>query len=175
LFLFSFSFGRTSRESAEALLKNSFGENVRISSASVILSSTEKDSMKTLTGAQQLRDTLHLLVASNEGTLGYAIVDDARGKDQPITYCLVVDERLVVKDVEILAYREPYGGEVQNKSWLRQFFDKTPSDQMRPAREIRNITGATISSRAMTLGVKKLLTLLTIVKARLPHSGGAIK
>jgi len=165
------SFGRTHREQAEALLKDAFGEASRVSPLALSLRSFEKDSLRVLTKQDFAGDTLHLLVASNgDKTLGYAIVDNVKGKDQLITYCVVVDEQLAVKDIEILAYREPYGGEVQNSSWLKQFFGKQPNDELRPGREIKNITGATISSRAITLGVKKLLALLHIIQARLPHN-----
>ncbi len=120
---------------------------------------------------QAEKDTLQLLVVEkNNEVAGYAIIDDVKGKDQPITYCVIVDEKLAVKSVEILAYREPYGGEIQNSSWLKQFFGKQPNDELRQGREVKNITGATISSRAITLGVKKLLALLHIIQARLPHN-----
>jgi Na+-translocating ferredoxin:NAD+ oxidoreductase RnfG subunit len=113
-------------------------------------------------------DTLNVFVADNGAKrVGYAIIDEVRGKDQPITYCVVVDELLAVKQVAILAYREPYGGEVQNASWLKQFSGKQPGDKLRPGKEIKTITGATISARAITLGVKKLLTLLHVIAPRL--------
>lgn len=107
--------------------------------------------------------------------MGYAIIDEVRGKDQPITYCIVVDENFAVKHIAVLAYREPYGGEVQNESWLNQFFGKRPGDKLRPGKEIKNITGATISARAITFGVKNILALLRIVAPRLQHSVSATK
>jgi Na+-translocating ferredoxin:NAD+ oxidoreductase RnfG subunit len=166
--------GRTTEERAESLLKNAFIETSRIASASLLVNSEEKESLWNLTKLHFTDDTLQLFVASNANTiLGYAILDDARGKDQPITYCIVVDTELVVREIKILAYREPYGGEVQNKSWLKQFFGKQLSNDLRPGKEIKNITGATISSRSVTQSVKKILTLLNIVKSKLPHNGSA--
>jgi Na+-translocating ferredoxin:NAD+ oxidoreductase RnfG subunit len=171
VFVCSPLFGRTHTEQATLLLQKHFSYHTRISDIALALSPSESDSLQTKTKQRFPHDTLHLLLALNsEKTVGYAIVDDVKGKDQLITYCIIVDESLVVKEVRILAYREPYGGEVQNESWLRQFFGRRPNDELRPGKEIRNITGATISSRAITLGVKRILSLLRIVQSRLTHT-----
>jgi Na+-translocating ferredoxin:NAD+ oxidoreductase RnfG subunit len=170
------AFGRTQHERAEELLKNVFGSAVSVASSSLVVHAAEKDSLKASTGISFSRDTLKLLVADNGAKhLGYAIIDEVRGKDQPITYCIGVDENFAVKHIAVLAYREPYGGEVQNESWLNQFFGKRPGDKLRPGKEIKNITGATISARAITFGVKNILALLRIVAPRLQHSVSATK
>lgn len=164
---------RTSKEwqQADAATRRAFPAATQVTNLALPLSRTEKDSLRSLAKQELGADTLQLLVVYEANRLlGYAIIDDVKGKDQPITYCLVVNTNLEVKEMEILRYREPYGGEVQNKSWLKQFFGKQPTDELRPGKEIKNITGATISSRAITLGVKKLLALLRIVSARLPHT-----
>ena len=151
-------------------MRNSFGEHIRIESASIVLTPDDKDSLRSLTKSERVGDTLHLLLALNDNqALGYAVVDNAKGKDQPITYCVMVDTQLTVRNLEILAYREPYGGEIQNSSWRKQFFGKHPEDTLRPGKEIKNITGATISVRSVTMNVKKVLSLLSIVKSRLPY------
>ena len=117
-----------------------------------------------------LSDTVDLLMATNpDGNRGYAVADEVRGKDQLITYLVTVSPDLAVKEVEIITYRESYGGEVRNKAWREQFHGKTPDDKLLPKREIRNISGATISARAITLGVKKILCTLRLIRERLPH------
>jgi Na+-translocating ferredoxin:NAD+ oxidoreductase RnfG subunit len=159
------------RPRAESLVRKRYGEQSTIMPVRIALTPHDRDSLKSLNQAAFLPDTLKLIIAMmNKRVLGYAVVDDARGKDQPITYCLLLDSNLVVSDIEILAYREPYGGEVQNSSWLKQFFGKTFESPLRPSKDIRNISGATISSRSITLGVKKVLTLMHIVKDRLPNN-----
>jgi Na+-translocating ferredoxin:NAD+ oxidoreductase RnfG subunit len=166
--LVSLALGRRQQERPEELLKNLYGSTISVSSSSLVVLSSEKDSLRAALGIAITWDTLNVFVADNGAKrVGYAIIDEVRGKDQPITYCVVVDELLAVKQVAILAYREPYGGEVQNESWLNQFSGKRPGDKLRPGKEIKNITGATISARAITLGVKKLLTLLHVIAPRL--------
>jgi Na+-translocating ferredoxin:NAD+ oxidoreductase RnfG subunit len=110
-----------------------------------------------------------ILASFRNGTVaGYGVVDNVKGKDQLITYFVIVDSSLAVHDLEILAYREAYGGEVRYKSWQEQFRGKRPGDRLRAGRDIKNITGATISARSVTLGVEKVLSVLAVVGDRLP-------
>lgn len=98
-----------------------------------------------------------LRVVRHDSLLGHAVVRDVRGKDQPITFLLAVDRAGEVLDVDILVYREPYGGEVAYESWRRQFRGRSAQDSVRIGHPIRSISGATISSNAVTLGVRAAL------------------
>lgn len=116
-------------------------------------------------------DTASVLRVSRADTLlGFAQVGEVLGKDQPITFLVAIDPVDRLKDVDILAYREPYGGEVAYESWRRQFRGKTAADSLRVGKEIRTIAGATISVHAVTLGVKRILANLTAW-----HGSGAIR
>src|SRR5213593_3396148 len=114
--------------------------------------------------------TTVLRVSRGDSLLGFAAVGNVIGKDQPITFLVAVgpDDRLT--DVDILVYREPYGGEVAYEPWRRQFRGARAQDSLRVGREIRNISGATISVHAVTLGVKLVLADLTRW-----HRSGVIK
>jgi hypothetical protein len=85
-------------------------------------------------------------VARADTLLGFARVLDVRGKDQPISVLVATDTALLLRDIDILVYREPYGGEVAYDSWRRQF-----RGPIRPhgGREIRSIS-ATTSVNAVT-------------------------
>jgi transcriptional regulator of nitric oxide reductase len=116
-------------------------------------------------------DTTDVLrVSRADSLLGFAAVGNVLGKDQPITFLVAIDPADRLMDVDILVYREPYGGEVAYEPWRRQFRGKTAADSVRVGREIRSISGATISVQAVTLGVKRLLALLTAW-----HRSGAIR
>ena len=113
---------------------------------------------------------MNLLVVRNPaGIGGYAVVDEVKGKDQLITYLVIVSSDLVVKSLEIISYRESYGGEIRNHQWREQFDGKTPDDKLLIPGEIRNISGATISARAITAGVRKILCTLRLIKEKLPR------
>jgi hypothetical protein len=111
-----------------------------------------------------------LRVSRADSLLGFAQVGNVLGKDQPITFLVAIDPADRLKDVDILVYREPYGGEVAYEAWRRQFRGKTAGDSLRVGREIRGISGATISVHAVTLGVRRLLADLTAW-----HQRGAIR
>ncbi len=96
--------------------------------------------------------------------LGFATVREVRGKDQPITILVAVDRSGRILDVDILIYRESYGGEVAYESWRRQFRGRTVADSIRIGRPIRNISGATISTHAVTLGVRAALDDLATLR-----------
>jgi len=107
-------------------------------------------------------DTVRVLRVSRADSLvGFAAVGNVLGKDQPITFLVAVDATDRLKDVDILVYREPYGGEVAYEPWRRQFRGKGAGDSLRVGKEIRSISGATISVHAVTLGVRRMLADLT--------------
>jgi len=93
--------------------------------------------------------------------VGYAVVENVRGKDQPITCLVATDTALVLMDIDILVYREPYGGEVAYEAWRRQFRGHGPADSLIVGRQIRGISGATISVNAVTAGVRRILADLS--------------
>ena len=103
-------------------------------------------------------------VVRGDTLIGYAAVREVRGKDQPITFLVAVDRSGRTLDVDILVYRESYGGEVAYESWRRQFRGRTAADSIRIGRPIRNISGATISSNAVTLGVRAALDDLAALR-----------
>lgn len=102
-----------------------------------------------------------LRVTRGDTLAGFAVVRWVRGKDQPITFLVATDTEDRLKDVDILVYREPYGGEVAYESWRRQFRGKSASDTLEVGRQIRSISGATISVNSVTAGVRRALADLT--------------
>ena len=133
-------------------------------------------SMARLFGPGARVDTLQvdtasvLRVSRADSLLGFAAVGNVLGKDQPITFLVAIDPTDRLKDVDILVYREPYGGEVAYEAWRRQFRGKSARDSLRVGKEIRSISGATISVHAVTLGVRRVLAQLTAW-----HASGAIR
>ena len=90
-----------------------------------------------------------------------------RSKTQFITYLVAIDTSGAVKDVDVLVYRESYGGEIAYESFRKQFRSKTANDELKPGKDIKNISGATISVRAITQGVKKILTTFDVIRNKL--------
>ena len=96
-------------------------------------------------------------VRSGNGRAGWFIVDRVLGKHEMITYAVALTSDGSVKRIEILEYRETYGGEIRNPAWRQQFVGKRLGSALQLGKDIRNISGATLSSRHMTDGVRRLL------------------
>jgi hypothetical protein len=88
---------------------------------------------------------------------GWFIVDEVLGKHEFITYAIGIDAAGAVTGIEIMDYRETYGGEVKNEKWRAQFKGKTSAAPLKLDGDIKNISGATLSSRHVTDGVKRVL------------------
>ena len=107
-------------------------------------------------------DSAQVLRMSRGGSLlGFAQIRNVKGKDQPITYLIAIDSADALKDIDVLVYREPYGGEVAYEPWRKQFRGKTTAAPLAVGKDIRNISGATISSHSVTLGVRQTLAALS--------------
>ena len=106
-------------------------------------------------------DSLEVWLAYNaNGSLrGYTVITEEIGKYRPITFMVGVSPEFRVRGAAVLVYRESRGGEVRRSRFLRQYKGKSSRDPIRINRDIINITGATLSVRALNFGVRKLVTL----------------
>jgi hypothetical protein len=88
---------------------------------------------------------------------GYFIVERVVGKHEYITVAIGINPNGAVKQIEIMDYRESYGYEVRDASWRAQFVGKSASSPLQLGADIKNISGATLSSKHVTDGVKRVL------------------
>ncbi len=93
---------------------------------------------------------------------GFFIADEVIGKHEFIAYAVGLSATGGVKQIEVMDYRESYGFEIRNPNWRRQFVGKTAADPVRLDQDIRNISGATLSCRHLTDGVRRLLAVYEI-------------
>jgi Na+-transporting NADH:ubiquinone oxidoreductase subunit C len=94
---------------------------------------------------------------------GWFIVDHVIGKHELITYAVGLDAAGSVRGIEVLEYLENYGGQIRYASWRKQFLGKKAADPVRLDEDILNISGATLSCRHVTEGVRRLLALHEVV------------
>jgi hypothetical protein len=94
---------------------------------------------------------------------GWFILDRVVGKHEYITYAVALTRDGAVRAVEILEYRETYGGEVRKSAWRQQFLGKRFGAPVEVGKDICNISGATLSSRHVTDGVRRLLATWAVV------------
>ncbi len=92
------------------------------------------------------------------------IVDQVVGKHEFITYAVAIQPDGKIKGIEIMEYRETYGSQVTEKDWRAQFVGKANNDPLKIDKDIRNISGATLSSVHVTNGVRRVLHTYALLK-----------
>jgi Na+-translocating ferredoxin:NAD+ oxidoreductase RnfG subunit len=94
---------------------------------------------------------------------GWFILDEVIGKHEFITYAVGLTDDGAVKQIEVMDYRETYGGQVRDEKWRAQFTGKKHGAKLRLDDDIQNISGATLSSRHIAEGVRRLLATYEFV------------
>jgi Na+-translocating ferredoxin:NAD+ oxidoreductase RnfG subunit len=95
----------------------------------------------------------------NDQINGYAYITDKKGRHRPITFIVGLKPDCSVEDVAIMIYREPRGYEVKEERFLRQYHNKTIEDPIEVQRDIKNISGATISAHSVSVGVREAVAI----------------
>lgn len=99
---------------------------------------------------------------------GFFVIDQVVGKHELITYAVGLNPDGSIRQIEILEYRETYGSEVRNAAWRQQFVGKTAASPVKLNQDITNITGATLSSKHITDGVRRVLAVYDMALKGLP-------
>lgn len=133
---------------------------VTLTPVSRTLTSRETAAIERTSGMRVRARTLRLWSAPDGN---WFIVDEVLGKHEFITYAVALTAGGAVRQIEIMDYRETYGGEVRNEKWRAQFIGKTIAAPLKLDEDIKNISGATLSCRHVTDGVKRLLATHALV------------
>jgi thiamine biosynthesis lipoprotein ApbE len=105
-----------------------------------------------------------IYVGHSNGVIdGIAMIDDVIGRTEPITWLCVLTPDGAVERIAVMEYREPYGSEIRDQQFLKQFTGKDASTPVRVDKEIGNIGGATLSVNALTDRVSFMLQLHAVV------------
>ena len=146
-----------------ALLTSFFPGADRVSFAKVALSQQERAALSRKLG-RPLRSDWTIFIATKAGQVtGYAVVDEVRGMHEPITYATRFTPAGAISRMEVMRYREAYG-------FLTQFNGKTAASPMRAGSDITAISGATISSHAVTRGAEETAALLGLLLQQRPSA-----
>lgn len=98
-----------------------------------------------------------------ESILGVLIFDQVIGKHELIDYAVAISPSGAVLQVEVMEYRESHGSAIRGAKWRAQFAGKSASSPLKLNDDIYNISGATISCRSITEGVKQVLAIYELV------------
>lgn len=100
----------------------------------------------------ELEKDFHFYVSSQ----GIAALETVRGKWGPVRFIASFDNQGKIKDVVILELTEKRGKPIKERKFLDQYSGKSAADPIKLNKDIKGIAGATISSRQMTDGVRKI-------------------
>jgi len=147
----------TEDEAAKVMFPDS--ENIR--REILTLTAEQKEFIEQRIGWKFPETSFPVYIGETQGKIdGYAIVQNTIGKHRPITYMVGVDAEGEVTNFEVLVYREARGNEIATKRFNYQYHGKDARDPIRINRDIINISGATMSVRSASAGVKRVLVLV---------------
>ena len=99
----------------------------------------------------------------NGDPIGYAYLDTHRVRTLPETLLVVLEPNGRVRRVEVVTFREPLEY-IPRDSWYGQFEGERLSDELALKRGIRPVTGATLTARATTEAVRRVLAIHSVVE-----------
>lgn len=128
----------------------------KLSPHPVYLSEAQRDKMRELSSVREPFKSERIW-RSAEG--GWFIVDEVLGKHEMVKYALAILPNGSIKGIEIMEYVESYGYEVADAAWRQQFVGKTSGSTLKLKQDIQNLSGATLSCKHLTDGVKRLMVM----------------
>lgn len=157
----------------EEALKSAFPEADKIDTEKKVISDAQKEKIKMRLGGKLVqhqrgeqsariinqREFDFYFGIKDEKRIGVAIILEEPGKWGPIRYIIKLDLAGRVEDAAVMSYIETRGRPIARRSFLKQFIGKTSRDGFRLHQDITAISGATISSGATALIVRKAIVL----------------
>jgi hypothetical protein len=109
------------------------------------------------------KDVTFLIGRKGKQIEAYGLILDEIGKHDPITFIVGITPDLKVKDVAVMVFRERRGDGVRRRRFLAQFPGKRLGDPLMLSQDIIPISGSTMSSVAVSAGVKRALALTAVL------------
>jgi Na+-translocating ferredoxin:NAD+ oxidoreductase RnfG subunit len=111
---------------------------------------------KSIQAASKVRVRSSNVVAWKTDDGDWFLLDQIIGKHENIDMAFALDSQGRVLGMEVLTYRESYGHEIRHPKWRAQFHGKDSSERLKLDKQIKNISGATLSCRHVTDGVNRI-------------------
>ena len=146
--------------STEAAQKLMFPEASAFEASPVRLDDTQRQFVEKAAGVRmRFAEQPVWKVMAGGKVVGWFVLDEVYGKHEFITYAVALDASGVVRSVEVLEYRETHGREVINPRWRAQFVGKRQGATLKLGKDIQNISGATLSCKHISEGVRRVLAI----------------
>lgn len=137
----------------------------RVSRRTVYLTERQRERVAELSGGEIDTARTHPYVARcRGGASGVAYFDTHRVRTLPETLMVVVGPDGEVDRIEVLAFKEP-PDYLPRDAWYEQFFGHGLGPELELKRAIHPVTGATLTARATTDAVRRILALHEVLRA----------
>ena len=130
----------------------------------LFLSGEQRDRVAKDSGAEVSSSlaTRYVARGADGAVRGWAYLDTHRVRTLPETVMVVLDADGTVRRVEVVTFREPLEY-MPRKGWYEQYEGQKLDDDLALKRDIRPVTGATLTARSTTEAVRRVLALHAVV------------
>lgn len=134
-----------------------FPDADRIEEETWILEASQREAIETLARAP-LESEIVTLYSGWKGQelLGWAYIDVHTVRTQPEAFLVVLDPEGHVRSLRVLAFYEPLDY-LPTERWYEQFDGRSLEEPLRLGGDVHGIVGATLSARAVTRSVRRVL------------------
>lgn len=149
--------------SKQEALALAFPNTEHIETRTFFLTEDQAQQVATLASAPVESKIVTFHVGYTNGQVsGYALIDTNLVRTLPETFLIVLSPNGEVQKILMLAFYEPEEYSPSER-WLRQFERKTLGPALNIRRDIHGIAGSTLTSRAVTNGVRRTLALFQVL------------
>lgn len=93
---------------------------------------------------------------------GYAVIDVHNVRTLPEAFMVVLEPKGTVRSLRVLAFHEPLDYLPADR-WYAQFDAKSLAEPLRVGGDVHGVVGATLSARATTRGVRRVLAYYRVL------------
>jgi len=137
--------------------------NAKASKVDITLTSAEAKQIKKMTKVRVRQKKLNCYKTQSGEWL---IFDQVIGKHENIDVAFALTKTGAIKGIEILVYRETYGHEIRNLLWKKQFQGTNHTTYLKLDKNIKNISGATLSCSHITDAVNRITYMWALVLSK---------
>jgi Na+-translocating ferredoxin:NAD+ oxidoreductase RnfG subunit len=146
--------------SRDQVLKNAFPLAETFVRQVIRLSDEQMKKLSEESGQKISSRFVTVYVAKNDDeSLGYGFIGYTKGKSSFIKYFVAITPDGKIHSIEIMSYRGEKGSEVRHEIFKKQFVGKSLGGNIKVGADINAMTGATISSQAVTNSVRNTVLI----------------
>lgn len=140
-------------------LKLAFPDAERVEARDIVLTAEQHERIEKLAAARLDSDLVTVYVGwKGDHPVAYAIFDTHTVRTFPETFLVVLTADGAVSAAHILAFHEPEEY-MPTDRWLERFKGARLSEDLQVGRAVAAITGSTLSTRAVTSGIRRVLAI----------------